>query len=129
MRGWRCLYVPAAVVHHHHGATIGHGSSLKYFHVGLNRVRTLAKNADSAQLRRHGLAMIGYDIAYVTYAGDHRPHAGPAARAAQGPARVALLPARRRAHARPVELAPTRGLRAALGRRSAWLRNSATRTR
>ena len=41
---------------HHHGATIGHGSSLKYFHVGLNRVRTLAKNADSGQLRRHGPA-------------------------------------------------------------------------
>ena len=67
MRGWRCLYEPRAVVRHHHGATIGHGSSLKYFHVGLNRVRMLAKNADGPQLRRYGLAMVGYDLAYVGF--------------------------------------------------------------
>ena len=71
MQGWRCLYVPAAVVHHHHGATIAairKGSSLKQFHVGRNRVRMLAKNADAGQLRRYGLAMIGYDLAYVAFA-------------------------------------------------------------
>ena len=67
MRGWRCLYEPRAVVRHHHGATIGHGSSLKYFHVGLNRVRMLAKNANGPQLRRYGLAMVGYDLAYVGF--------------------------------------------------------------
>ncbi len=26
MRGWRCLYAPAAVVHHHHSATTVHCS-------------------------------------------------------------------------------------------------------
>src|SRR5918999_1769571 len=68
MRGWRCLYVPRAVVKHHHGATGAHGSDLKYFHVGLNRVRMLAKNADARQLRRYGLAIASYDLAYVAYA-------------------------------------------------------------
>ena len=40
------MYAPAAVVHHHHGATTAHGSQTKYFHVGLNRMRALAKNPD-----------------------------------------------------------------------------------
>ncbi|HKP89456.1 MAG TPA: glycosyltransferase family 2 protein, partial [Thermoleophilaceae bacterium] len=69
MRGWRCVYAPGAIVHHHHGATTAHGSDLKYFHVGLNRVRTLAKNADRRLLARYGAAMVAYDLGYVVYAG------------------------------------------------------------
>ncbi|MDQ3936513.1 MAG: glycosyltransferase family 2 protein, partial [Actinomycetota bacterium] len=67
MAGWRCLYAPAAIVHHRHGATTAHGSDLKYFHVGLNRVRTLAKNAETRQLLRYGPAIVAYDLAYVGY--------------------------------------------------------------
>jgi GT2 family glycosyltransferase len=57
MGGWRCLYAPAAVVHHRHSATVGHRSSIKHYHVGRNRVRLLAKNADSSLLIRYGAAI------------------------------------------------------------------------
>ena len=67
MRGWRCLYVPSAVVLHDHSATAGQGSSLKHFHVGRNRVRLLAKNADSRLLLRHGLEMAAHDLAHCAY--------------------------------------------------------------
>ena len=34
MRGWRCMYAPAAVVAHHHSATARHASPLKYYWSG-----------------------------------------------------------------------------------------------
>lgn len=124
MAGWRCLYAPDAVVHHHHGATTAHGSDLKYFHVGLNRVRTLAKNADARLLRRYGLAALGYDLAYVAYAAVKDRTLAPLRGRLRGlrewrAYRVAGAPRR------PVELAPVAGLRAALGRRATWERHSA----
>jgi GT2 family glycosyltransferase len=128
MRGWRCLYAPGAVVHHHHGATTTHGSDLKYFHVGLNRVRTLAKNADGRLLLRYGLGMLAYDAAYVAFAGVTDRTLAPLRGRLQG---LREWRAYRRAGTgrRPVELAPIRGLRAALGRRSVWTRHSAVSVR
>ena len=67
MRGWRCLYAPRAVVHHHHSATARHGSSVKYYWSGRNRVRVLARNATRRQLGRWGLAMLAFDFAYVGF--------------------------------------------------------------
>jgi hypothetical protein len=87
----------------------------------------LAKNADAAQLRRYGLAMIGYDLAYVVFAGLTDRTLAPLRGRVQG-----LREWRRYRHAgearRPVALTPARGLRAALARRAAWLRNSAAHT-
>jgi GT2 family glycosyltransferase len=124
MRGWRCLYAPAAVVHHHHGATTAHGSDLKYFHVGLNRIRTLAKNADRRLLVRYGPAMLAYDIAYVCYAAMTDRTLAPLHGRLRG-----LREWRRYRRAgtgrRRVELAPVRGARAALGRRAVWGTHSA----
>jgi hypothetical protein len=128
MRGWRCIYVPGAVVHHHHGATTAHGSDVKYFHVGLNRVRTLAKNADARQLRRYGLAIVGYDLAYVAYAAVTDRTLAPLRGRLRG-LREWRRYRRANADRRPVELAPVRGLRAALGRRSVWARHSAASER
>jgi GT2 family glycosyltransferase len=67
MRGWRCLYAPDAVVLHHHSATARHGSSLKYYWTGRNRIRVLARNASGRQLRRYGLAMLAWDLLYVGF--------------------------------------------------------------
>jgi GT2 family glycosyltransferase len=126
MAGWRCLYAPGAVVYHHHGATTAHGSDVKYFHVGLNRVRTLAKNADSRMLRRYGLAALGYDLAYVTYAAVTDRTLAPLRGRLRG-LREWRTYRRAGGMRRPVELAPVTGLRAALGRRAAWSRHSAQR--
>jgi GT2 family glycosyltransferase len=124
MRGWRCLYAPAAVVHHHHGATGAHGSELKYFHVGLNRVRTLSKNADGRLLARYGLGMVAYDLAYVAFAAVTDRTLAPLRGRLRG---LREWRSYRRAGSdrRPVELAPVRGVRAALMRRSVWRRHSA----
>ncbi len=125
MRGWRCVYAPSAVVYHRHGATSrAFGSSFKYFHVGLNRVRMVAKNADAVHLRRYGAAMVAYDLGYVAFAAltDHTlaPLSGRVEGLRQWRAYRRLGAARR-----PVPLAPPRGARAALQRRAAWLRHSA----
>jgi GT2 family glycosyltransferase len=67
MAGWSCLYVPSSVAYHHGSATAGEASPRKYFLVGRNRMRLLAKNATAAQLVRWGWAMALYDLAYVVF--------------------------------------------------------------
>jgi GT2 family glycosyltransferase len=65
--GWSCLYVPASVAYHHGSATAGEASPPKYYLVGRNRMRMLAKNATGGQLARWGCAMALYDVAYVLF--------------------------------------------------------------
>lgn len=120
MAGWRAMYVPEAVVWHHHSATARHGSRFKYFHVGRNRVRLIARNAHSQQLRRHGLEMLVYDFAYIVFVAAKDRTLAPLRGRLAGLRdwhRYRRLGAKDR---RPLTLAPRRGLRAALLRRSAW---------
>jgi GT2 family glycosyltransferase len=42
--GWRCLYVPAAVVYHHYSGSAGRASRAKAFYVERNRLYTVVKN-------------------------------------------------------------------------------------
>jgi GT2 family glycosyltransferase len=42
--GWKCLYVPDAVVEHHYSHSAGRSSSLKAYYVERNRLFVLAKN-------------------------------------------------------------------------------------
>jgi GT2 family glycosyltransferase len=68
MRGWRCIYAPRAVVRHKHSSILAHQSAQKYYLVGRNRLRMLAKNAMSSELLRRGWAMLVYDLAYSMFA-------------------------------------------------------------
>ena len=67
MAGWSALYAPASIAYHHGSATAGEASPAKYFLVGRNRMRLLAKNAPAGQLVRWGWAMALYDLAYVAF--------------------------------------------------------------
>ncbi|MEA2191319.1 MAG: hypothetical protein QOI73_1440 [Solirubrobacteraceae bacterium] len=116
MRGWRCLYVPKAIVHHHHSATSVHGSAFKHFHVGRNRVRLLAKHVPARHLVLYAPAIVAHDLAYVLFAA--------VADRTLAPLRGRLCGLRewrayRAAGAgrRPVALAPSKGPWRALGRR------------
>jgi GT2 family glycosyltransferase len=66
--GWRCRYVPAAVVAHHHSATAGEGSAQKRFLLGRNKVWLLARNYPTAALWRWLPLVVAYDLAAVAYA-------------------------------------------------------------
>lgn len=124
MQGWRCLYAPAAVVLHHHSATLVNRSWTQYYWGGRNRVRMLAKNADGRLLRRYGLAMIAYDVAYVAYAAVMDRTLAPLRGRLAG---VREWRSYRKAGAdarRPLVLAPVGGVRRALRRRSVWTEKS-----
>ena len=119
MRGWRCLYVPAAVAYHRYSATSGHGSSFKYYHAGLNRVRLIAKNADRRQLLRYAPRMLAYDVAYVAGVATIDRTLAPLRGRLRG---LRDWPTYRGAgnDRRPVALAPTRGVLGGLRRRATW---------
>jgi GT2 family glycosyltransferase len=48
--GWKCLYVPAAVVDHHYSHSAGRVSSLKAYYVERNRLFTVFKNFPAEML-------------------------------------------------------------------------------
>jgi GT2 family glycosyltransferase len=50
--GWKCLYVPAAVVDHHYSHSAGVASPVKAYYVERNRLFVLAKNFPAGMLAR-----------------------------------------------------------------------------
>jgi GT2 family glycosyltransferase len=127
MRGWSCLYVPGAIVNHHHSATLQHFSDRKYYLGGRNRVRLLAKNADAALLRRRWIWMIAYDAAYVVFVALTERTLAPLRGRVAG---LRQWRSYRRAGAprrRPIELQRRTGLRGALRRNRVWSRTTAVR--
>ena len=48
--GWKCLYVPDAVVEHHYSRSAGRASPLKAYYVERNRLFVLAKNFPASML-------------------------------------------------------------------------------
>jgi GT2 family glycosyltransferase len=67
MRGWLCLYAPAAVVYHDLGATVPHGSELRFVQAGRNRLLLIAKNMTTRQLLRYAPGIALFDLLYVAY--------------------------------------------------------------
>jgi GT2 family glycosyltransferase len=120
MRSWDTAYAPAAIVRHRHSRSLGHRSSEKYFLVGRNRVRMLAKNATRSQLRRLGLAMVAYDLAYVAYVAARRRTLAPLRGRLAGLREWRTYRRAGEAERRPVVLSPSRGLRGALRRERAY---------
>ena len=126
MRGWRALYVPGAVVHHHHSASSIHGSAFKHFHVGRNRVRLLAKHMPCAQLWRYGPMILAHDLAYVVYAAAGDRTLAPLRGRLRGLREWRRYRALGRDR-RPVALAPVQGSRGALARRRGVRRGTVLR--
>jgi GT2 family glycosyltransferase len=122
-RAWRCLYEPAAVVYHHHSATTGHRSPGKYFAVGRNRVRMLARNVTRGHLVRYIVPMVLYDLAYVAYAAAVDRTAAPLRGRLSG---LRRWREDRRAAWPEVDagLVPAQGLRRALQRNRSWAAGS-----
>ncbi len=120
MRGWRCLFAPRAIARHHHSETLGHRSSTKYYLAGRNRVRMLAKNATRAQLLRHGLGMIAYDLSYIAYVAARRKTFAPLSGRWRGLREWRSYRTAGAPHRRAVGLAPSPGVVAALRRDRAY---------
>ena len=120
MTGWTCLLAPRAIGVHRHSATLGHGSKAKHVHVGRNRVRMLAKNASTRQLRRKLPAIVAYDVLYVAHAAVADRTLAPLTGRLRG---IRDWRAYRRAgcsQRREIELSPAPGVRAARRRRRAY---------
>jgi len=65
--GWRCLYVPNAVVYHHHSATAKEGSSFKNYLLGRNKIWLLAKNYPMPYLLKYLPIIVLYDLGTLPY--------------------------------------------------------------
>jgi GT2 family glycosyltransferase len=120
MNSWHCVYAPTAVVMHHHSATLGHRSSEKYFLVGRNRVRMLAKNATRSQLLCRGVRMAAYDLAYVVFVAIRARTLSPLRGRLSGLRDWRSYRAAGELHRRPIWLIPPLGVRGALQRDRAY---------
>jgi len=80
LRGWRCLYVPDAVVRHVHSASGREGSPFKRQQLGRNKIWTIVKNYPSPALWAYLPAILAYDVGSVLVAlltrGDPHPLLG-----------------------------------------------------
>ena len=83
--GWKCLYVPDAVVEHHYSHSAGRASPLKAYYVERNRLFVAAKNFPAGMLLAAPLAALARYFWHVWYiaraAGARRvsaPRATPA---------------------------------------------------
>jgi GT2 family glycosyltransferase len=67
LAGWEAVVAPSAVVRHAHSASADEGSPFKNWHLGRNKVWTIAKCYPGAGLWAHLPAVLGYDLMAVPY--------------------------------------------------------------
>jgi GT2 family glycosyltransferase len=67
LAGWRCLYAPGASVLHVHSATGVEGSPFKSYHLGRNKLWTIAKNYPGPHIYPLLPLIALYDLAAVLY--------------------------------------------------------------
>src|SRR5687768_15204560 len=67
LRGYRCLYVPKATVHHIGSATFGERSDFAFYHAHRNLIWTFVKNMPSAMFWRYLPAHFIANIIYLVY--------------------------------------------------------------
>jgi GT2 family glycosyltransferase len=116
MAGWRCVLAPRAVAFHRHSTTLGHGSRAKAALVGRNRVRMLAKNATTSQLRRRLVGIVVYDLLYVAHAAVRGRSLAPLAGRLRGVCEWRTYRALGGSARRETRLPPSPGVREALRR-------------
>ena len=67
LAGWEAVVAPAAVVRHAHSGSAGEGSPFKNWHLGRNKVWTIAKCYPGPGLLAHLPAILGYDLMAIPY--------------------------------------------------------------
>lgn len=72
LAGWKCLYVPTAVVYHHHGGTAGYGSDIAVYYGNRNIVLMVVKNYPIGFLITSLPWIIGRTIGVIWYYAIHR---------------------------------------------------------
>ncbi|HEU5315834.1 MAG TPA: glycosyltransferase family 2 protein [Chloroflexota bacterium] len=67
LAGWRAVHAPHAVVRHAHSASAKEGSPFKNWHLGRNKVWTIAKCYPPHGLQRYLWAVLAYDVGSLPY--------------------------------------------------------------
>ncbi len=66
--GWKCMYVPAAIVYHHLSATAGLNSPFKEYFANRNKIWLIVKNYPSPQIFKYGFFIFFAILGYFLYA-------------------------------------------------------------
>jgi GT2 family glycosyltransferase len=101
LAGWQAVYQPRARVMHAHSGSAGEGSPFKNWHLGRNKVWTIAKCYPAPGLWRYLPLILAYDLASLPYTMVTKRDLSPlTGRLAALRGLAAILAKRRQLHAR-----------------------------
>jgi GT2 family glycosyltransferase len=89
--GWKCIYVPGAVVDHHYSHSAGRASRLKAYYVERNRLFVVAKNFPARKLWRVPFATLARYWWHMRSLGLGRGTAAQFRREGHSPLRLMLI--------------------------------------